>query len=271
MYRLLVSDLDGTLLDDDQRVPPANLRALEGLAAQGVRFTLATGRIEEAVRPFLEVLPLTAPLILYNGGRIVDHQTLGCLEEAQVAPDVVACSLAAVEGLPLSPHLYQNGRCYVGEATPVSRRYAAKDRVTLWPVGDLTRLAAAPASKLLFIAETEALAEAAFPTYLARLGPGIEQWAHVVRSEPTYLEVLPPGATKGAALRRLLARLGLLPEEVIAVGDGLNDLEMLEAAGLGVAVANAHPRLLACADYVTVAGAEGAIADIVTRFLVKAG
>ncbi len=271
MFRLLVSDIDGTLVDSSQQVLPENLRAIRRLAAEGVKFTLATGRIEEAVRPFLRSLPVTVPLILYNGAKLVDHRTLAPLYEAFVEPEVVRLSLEAVSGLPLTAHLYREGRCYVARENPVSRRYAAKDRVKLWPVGDLTLLGGQAVNKLLLIADDEEDAEAAFEAHAERLGPRVRQRAHLVRSEPTYLEVLPFGATKGAALLRLLDTLKIPPGEVVAVGDSLNDLELLEVAGLGVAVADAHPRVLARADYISVRCAEGAIADVAGRFLTKAG
>lgn len=267
MFRLIVSDVDGTLIDGRQRLPSANLVAVRRLAESGVAFTLATGRIEESVKPFLARVPVTAPLILYNGAKVVEEATLAPLYEALVPPEAVAASLRAAEGLPLTPLLYREGRCYIGHVNPVNLSYAAKDRVTLHPAGNLLMLADQPASKLLFIAGANAEADEVFGEFAGRLGPAVDGRAQLVRSEPAYLEVLPYGTSKGTALLWLLDRMGLSPEEVIALGDNLNDLELLAVAGLGVAVADAHPRVREAADYVSVGCGEGAIADVAARFL----
>ncbi|MBI4390754.1 MAG: HAD-IIB family hydrolase, partial [candidate division NC10 bacterium] len=90
---------------------------------------------------------------------------------------------------------------------------------------------------------------------------------HLVRSEPTYLEVLPPGVNKGAALAELARQLGIPLDQVVAFGDNLNDLEMVEAAGFGVAVGNAHPDVKARADLVAGTNNEGGMAAVIREVI----
>jgi len=93
--------------------------------------------------------------------------------------------------------------------------------------------------------------------------------ATLVQSLPVQLETLPPGASKGDGLRRLLADLGIDPRHVLAIGDGENDLEMLQLAGIGVAMANAPASVRAAADYVTASNDEDGVALAVERFVLN--
>src|SRR5690606_8748518 len=105
-YRLLVTDVDGTLLDRRHQLPEVNVAAIRDLKARGGRFTLATGRIELAVRHFVGALGLDMPMILYNGARIVDPKTGQCLWQTHLPPESVETALAILKELPVDVNLY---------------------------------------------------------------------------------------------------------------------------------------------------------------------
>lgn len=272
-YRLIAADVDGTLVDDRRQIPPAVREALAEARAAGCRLTLATGRMYASVLPFAEAAGTNAPLILYNGAALVERGSRRVtfrrclpLADAQLA-------LTLLRRFPLHVNLYAGESLYIERVTAAATESMVKDGVTAQAVGDLVAFLGEDPVKLLCIGEPVAL-EAFRVVFLAERArrdlPG--QMPHLVRSEPTYLEVLPPGVNKGVALAELARQLAIPLEAVVAFGDNLNDAEMLEVAGLGVAVGNAHPDLKARADLVAGTNNEGGMAAVIREvILAEAG
>ncbi|HLO04123.1 MAG TPA: Cof-type HAD-IIB family hydrolase [Symbiobacteriaceae bacterium] len=265
-FRLIVTDIDGTLVDRHQRVHDRNLAAIARFQAAGGLVTLGTGRIEASAQPYVDQIRANAPAILYNGVRIVDFQSGQVLADTLLPSTVTGLLLALLETAykdQVDPILYSAGSPKIRGPNPVLDAYQLKDRLQCETVGDLRSLTQSPISKILVIGAPETL-EALDRAVQALVPPGL---VTTVRSEPTYLEFLPYGASKGSALRQLAQALGIDVAQVIAIGDQLNDLEMIRQAGLGVAVANAHPLLKEAADYICLASnEEGAVAEAIERF-----
>jgi len=246
--RLLLFDLDGTLLGPDRQVSVANAAALSDAMAAGMRVGFATGRVRRSIQPWIEELEPNAPLILLNGGMVWDAASGHALLEHRLPRADARAALEVVAELGVHANLYLGEQVAIARPSETSRRSEVKDGVPHAKVGDLlVHLDGQPNDpfKILCIDETggiEALAE--------RLRPALTGGSVLVHSEPTYLEVLPPGVSKGAALSVVLEHTGAQASEVVAFGDGLNDIELLEASGMGVAMANAHPRVRDCADVV---------------------
>ncbi len=245
-YGLLVCDIDGTLVAEDKVVPPGVIGAVKAAQGRGARVCLATGRMWEAARHFVEVLGADAPVILYNGAVVYDfmtEQTLSCIA---LARDRVRQMLPVVREFPaLTPQLYIRGKVFVPRMTPFVELYARRDNLVIEVAPDLERLLAEDPIKMLIVGDPPDLA--ALSRALAALpGPPLNQ----VYSQSDYLEILPTGTSKGRALSVLAQAVGVPLRRVVAVGDALNDLTLLEAAGLGVAVEGSPPELLAAAGWV---------------------
>lgn len=264
-YRLLVTDIDGTLVDSHQEVPEANVKAIRRLVAAGGLYTFATGRNEQSVRPYAEALGVNAPAILYNGAKVVDLSHNKTLFEHCLSREAARFVLRLVSSFDVHPTLHLGGHVYVQRANQVVRDHMAKNGIPWIEVGDLARfLERAPhrekPTKILLIGADYVLEglrrviQAGLPTL------------SVMKSEPTYLEVLPPGISKGAALLVLCEHLGLDLQEVVAMGDGPNDMTLIEAAGLGVAVANAAPELKERADFISRSNEECGVAEVIETF-----
>ena len=264
-YKLLITDMDGTLLDSRQEVPGENRSAIQRLIAAGGLYTFATGRNEEAAMPYAKDLAINAPAILYNGARVVDLERSEALLERHLPLEEAVSVLTLATTFDVRVNLYMGGKIYVERIDPVIREYMAKDRVTCVEIGNLTaflkRGRANPMpTKFLAIgdgATLESLREVVHTTFPA---------LSLVRSEPTYLEVLPPGVCKGAALHSLCEHLGIERRQVVAMGDGPNDIELIEAAGLGIAVENAHPSLKERAGFISPSNEACGVAEVVRRF-----
>ena len=218
MGRLFVFDLDGTLLGPDHRLPRETVEFLTHELVHRHKFTIATGRSLASTRPFLQELGVGLPAILYNGAVIYDPVVGKVLWESRLPLEMARGALKVARSFPVHPEVYRDihdPNLYVDHITPAIVAFQRKEGLPAVEVGDLLSFLDFSPLKLLLI----------------------------VRSERDYLEVLPPGVSKGEGLRRLCRLLGVSPEEVVAVGDQLNDLGMLEVAGIGVAMAHAPEAL----------------------------
>lgn len=259
-YRLIVLDVDGTLVDRERRISPDTLRALEAAQASGIRVTLATGRMFASALPYARKIRADAPLILYNGARIQDPINGAILYSAHLPRDQALRALRLAQQSGLHANLYLGEHIYIERVSETSRESARKDGVEQVAVGDLVGFLEGRQEdpvKILLIGPGERL-EAFAAAYRA----GTQDLPHLVRSEPTYLEILRRGVSKGAALLRLCELVGIPPSAAVAFGDNLNDLEMIQAAGLGVAMGNAHAALKQAARVVAPSNDEDGVAAV---------
>ncbi len=263
--RLIALDLDGTLLDSQHRLSARNERALKQAMAWGAQVILATGKTRAAAAGTIARLGLTTPgvylqgLVIYNGDGTIRHQQTLAVEVARQVID-----FAEREGHPLL--------VYSGARILTAARNAWTDDVARYheplpeAVGSLHGVVdGVPINKLILLAEA-----AQVPAMRARLSARLDGQATLVQALPDMLEVLPPGASKGAGVRWLLDELGIAPRHVLAIGDAENDIEMLRLAGIGVAVGNAPPQVRQAADFVVASNDEDGVAEAVERFVLSA-
>lgn len=251
----LVTDLDGTLLDGRQQIVARSQKALDHFQELGGQVFVATGRIETSALPYYRALGLHTPAILHNGARVSDLATGRALMRQGLADGSVAAILKAVENVDVrySAAVFADQSVYAATVDDALRGYAARDGIEFRIRADLSGLRAS--KMLLIVAEEDQEAVLAAVASVER--------THVVQSERTYLEVLPQGADKGSALGWMLAQRSASAADVVAVGDGMNDLAMLGVAGIGACVADAHPDVVAAADCVVASCAAGGVADAV--------
>lgn len=261
--RLLVADMDHTLLDEKSRLSQENLEAIRRYVEHGGRFTVATGRAPAAIEIFSELLPLiNLPAITGNGGQVVDlgrgNQVLWSWTLPEEVYPIMEETMEHFPEMGAVGYYGLDGFCsfrvnpYVEDLIWRERRPAVPTTVAASPK---------PWNKTLMTQAHDYMEQVQ-----AWLTPRLQGVGRTVFSEETYLEILPLGVSKGAALSRLLEREGIAPGEVVAVGDALNDKEMLELAGLGLAVENAAPELKRVADRVICSNEEHAIRHCLTHF-----
>ena len=261
--RLLVSDMDHTLLDENSQLSRENLEAIRRHVAKGGLFTVATGRMPAAIRVFPELLTcINLPVVTGNGGQVVDLAGGDRILRRWVLPREV-CTIVkeAVDRFPeIGAVAYYglDGFCSF-RVTPYVEGLMAKEKRPALPTTVDT--SPRPWNKTLMTQDHEALLEVK-----AWLDPQLPGLGRTVFSEDTYLEILPLGVSKGAALSVILEMEGIDPQEVVAVGDAPNDKEMLELAGIGAAVANASPELKAAADVQVCSNNENAIRYCLERW-----
>lgn len=264
-YRLFATDLDGTLFGHDLQISPRNRAAVATLAGRGCAVVLATGRMFQATVPFARELGITTPLITYQGAWVRDAATGADTWHRVVPPALAREALAALEQTGLHVNLYMNDQLYLRHITEEANAYVRLARVDFEQVPDW-----------------EPLLAQGGPTKLVAIGPepDIVRWTEVLKerfgdrlfvtqSQPTFLEIAGPEVGKGAALAHLAAELGVPREAVVAVGDGMNDIDMIAYAGLGVAMGNGHPALKAAADRVTGTLQEDGVAQLIESLVAE--
>ena len=264
-YRIIALDLDGTLTNHAKVVTTRTRQALLKAQDLGAIIILASGRPTYGIVPVAECLELNKRggyILSYNGGNIVNAQT-GEKLFSQFLPDAV---------LPL---LYR----YAREHNHALLGYAGNEIITEMPNDEYVR----EESRInkMNIRQVENLLDALepHPTKLLMTGDPkdmlqaeddlveiLGEKMDIFRSAPFFLELVPKGIDKAQSLLRLLGKINLTPADMIAFGDGYNDLSMLKLAGVGVAMANAAPEVRAEADYVTLSNEEDGVASALAHF-----
>ena len=171
-------------------------------------------------------------------------------------------AIAALEAEGFNPNIYVDDELYVGRETPGSREYASYNRLELHVVGDILEWLKEPPTKLVCVGvpkELDAVETQAKEHFGTRM--------YISKSLPHFLEFAAPGVTKGAGLDFLAHRLGFTRAETVAFGDGENDVELVEWAGYGVAVENAHERVKAIADWIAPSAEDEGVAQVLEALL----
>jgi Cof subfamily protein (haloacid dehalogenase superfamily) len=263
-YRLVVVDLDGTARSRRLGITPGVRDAIAAARARGVRVCVATGRMWRSAEPWVRALGVDSPAILYNGGQVLDFEAQRTLYERRLPAAAARAALELIRRDPdVQPHLYVDDRVLVERLHPLTEAYTADDGLTAEVVPSFESFLAADPHKILTIGPE---------LHIAGLERSVRSSGlplHAVQSEPVYLEILPPGVSKGEALRAMLETLGLTAAETIAVGDNWNDVEMIEAAGLGVAMGHAPDGVRARADYVCGTAEEEGVRQVIERFVLE--
>jgi Cof subfamily protein (haloacid dehalogenase superfamily) len=236
--RAVAMDLDRTILADNLEFSPAVLRAVGRLDGAGIAAIVATGRMFASARPYALQLGVTAPLICYQGALVADPCTGEWLLHRPMPVALAHEVIEAVEAAGFHMNVYVDDRLYVEELNEEAITYANHARLEAHPVGDLRSWLDRPTTKIVVVGEPEPL-----DTLQDELRARFDGHAFIAKSLPIFLELALPGVSKGSALEFVCKRLGIDPAAVVAFGDGANDVELFEAAGLGVAVADGDAAL----------------------------
>jgi Cof subfamily protein (haloacid dehalogenase superfamily) len=223
---------------------------------------VVTGRMFQSVRPYLEEAGLDEPVVCYQGAVVAEPSTGRFLRHERIPLEVAREAIEAVVDEGYHLNCYVDDELYVAAVTPEARAYADFQHIEIHAVGDLSRWLDEPPTKLVSVGEPHALDE--LETRMKRRFDGR---LYISKSLPYFLEFASPLVTKGAGLAFVAEHLGFAAEETIAFGDGENDIELLEWAGFGVAVANAHRRVLELADWVCPSADEEGVAQAIEAYL----
>ncbi|ASR48543.1 Cof-type HAD-IIB family hydrolase [Paenibacillus peoriae] len=264
MYKLIAIDIDDTLINDQKEVTPATQQALEAAVAKGVVVTLATGRAYASAHKIARQTGLNVPIITYQGALVKNLLDENVLYERYVP--LVAARRLYEFCLERNLHLqtYIDDKLYTREDNQKIKDYTALNNTEYFVEPVFSKVIEQPAPKLLIIDEPEVLDEL-IPELRELLGSEV----HITKSKPHFLEIMHHEGTKGHALAFLANHFGCDLSETIAIGDSWNDHEMLECAGLGIAMENAIPELKKLADYITTSNNEDGVKHAIDKFVLN--
>lgn len=266
-YKMIVLDMDDTLLRDDHTISERTKKALMDAQELGVKVVLASGRPTFAMRETAKELNLEkygSFILSFNGAKIIDCKTEEEIFASTLPPETVhrLYDLSRRENVWI--HTYIGDEIITEENNPYTN---IENEITGLPIKNVPNLIAAvnePVVKVLMLEDGEKLVHVE-----KKLQEELQGQLSVMRSKPFFLEFLEVGVTKGSSLNMLIQKLGIQREEVIAMGDSYNDLAMIEFAGLGVAMGNAPDDIKEIADYVTDTNMNDGVAKVVEEFILQ--
>lgn len=272
MYKMIVCDLDETLLNDDGTLSAENQAAIKAAAAKGVYFAPNSGRSYTSFQTELATLGLKNQAnqysISYNGGLIVENAGNRPIAVNAMDYDLAATVFAVGAANPnAATHVYTQDQTYIYNQQPVDSAYLKNRGVQFEPLTspDFTRFKSMNIMKIIMALPSMPERKQMRADVEAQVDPAK---LAVTYSSDRYVEFNPAGVNKGTASVQLGKLLGIKPAEIIAAGDNSNDLPMLTAVGLPVSVANGIDAVKAAAKYVTTANNnQSALAEVINKFV----
>lgn len=262
MYKLVAIDMDDTLLDDQCMISEGTKQALAAAAARGVTVTIATGRMHASAEKIARQLDMNVPIITYQGALVKNLLDGRTLYERNVPERIASWVYEFCTARSLHLQAYVNDRLYAAEDNQKIKDYSALSRIPYTVEPDFASLFTQQQHKLLIIDEPDTLDKIS-----VELAEAIGREAHITKSKPHFLEVMHPEGTKGSALRFLAGHVGCTMAETIGIGDSWNDRDLIELAGLGVAMGNAIDSLKQIADYIAPDNNSEGVRHVLEKFV----
>jgi len=264
-YKIIALDIDGTLASSDHKILPETREALIAAQEKGLKVVLASGRPTPGMVHLAKALKLDefgGFMLSYNGGRITNMKTGEVIHEVFLTPE------EAHEIYDLAKENNVNIMAYDGEdiiTEDYDEYIQLESDINAMPLkktDDFKKAVVNQTIKTLTVGDPDHLSEVE-KNYIKKFGDRFS----ICRSMPFFLEVMPQGINKAMSLGRLLNLLGMTPEDMVACGDGFNDIEMVKYAGFGVAMGNAIAEVKAASDYVTRSNDDNGIVDVIEKFI----
>lgn len=234
-YKMLVLDLDDTLLNKNLEISERTVKTLHRLREMGVEIVIATGRMFSSALPYIKELELTGPVINYNGAYIKEVGKDKLIYHQPIPLDIAKEVIKDSEEAGLYINVYIDDRLFVSELNEKSEIYYKTTGIQSEPVGKLSDFIFESPTKMLIIEEDRDKIQ----DYLSYFKEKYRGIVEVTQSKAYFIEFMANRVSKGNAIKILSERLNIPLEEIIAIGDGWNDLEMIQTAGLGIAMGNA--------------------------------
>lgn len=256
---LLCTDLDDTLLTTDKKISEDNKRMIEYFKAEGGMFSFATGRILHGARIMMKYAEPNVPMICFNGAAVYDHIKDEILWKLELGDDAVEVMEFVDKNMPFSGlEVCTDRELFICKTNMIVEEHKRHEQLNdnYADYHDVPR----PWIKALFMQNADKID-------IVRDAIGKSEFTKrfdFIQSSPQYYELLPKNASKGNALLKLAQLLNVPIERVIAIGDNENDISMIKAAGIGIAVANAIPALKEEADFITVDNNSSAVATVIS-------
>lgn len=267
-YKLLVLDVDGTVLNDAKEISKRTLAALLKIQQMGIRIVLASGRPTYGLLPLAKSLELGIYggfILSYNGGQIIKAQNGEILFERRINPEMLPYMERKARKNGFALFTYHDDTIITDSPENEHIRNEARlNNLRVIKEDELSVAIGFAPCKCMLVSDDEEALIGLEEHWKRRLNGVLD----VFRSEPYFLEVVPCAVDKANTLGVLLEILGVTREEVVAIGDGVCDVTMLQLAGLGIAMGQSQDSVKACADYITASNEEDGVALAVEKTII---
>lgn len=267
-YQIIVLDLDGTLTNSQKEITPKTKERLMQIQEEGKTVVLASGRPTPGVQPLADELKLQeygGYILSFNGAKIINCRTREVVYNKTVPMEYLPMLYDYAVKKNLGILSYTDTDIILGNGTNEYTKLEAKiNHLPMQEIENFVEYIDFPENKFLMTGDPELIFGAQ-----KELRQQIGERLNIFRSEPFFLEIMPPRVDKAYSLGKLLEFLERDKADMICCGDGFNDLSMIQFAGLGVAMANAQKEVKEAADFITYSNDEDGVAHVVEKFMLE--
>ncbi len=267
MYKLVVLDIDGTLLTSDKKITQKTIDTIKKASELGVKFIIASGRAPSGVMPVADNINLKdigGYILSFNGGCCLNYKTGEYLYENFIPNKYLKdiYDFATRNNIPMLT--YHKDTMYTpNDTTKYLELEANINNLKTKKTSNLLEEFTHDFPKVILTDEGHILEK-----FVEKAQDTLSD-LEVFRSEPFFLEICPQGIHKATGIAKVIDILGIKQEEVMAIGDGFNDLTMIEYAGLGVAMANAQDKVKEASDFITLSNDEDGVSHVIEKFILN--
>ncbi|MBT9150674.1 MAG: Sugar phosphatase YidA [candidate division WS2 bacterium] len=263
-YKLIAIDLDDTLLAADLSISPINRQAIACAVSKGVKVTISTGRMFRSTLPYVEQLKLDVPVITYQGALIKNAISKEVVLARSLPLDISLEIIEESRKHGVYVQIYIADDYFFDKRNGYNQMYYDLSGIEGKAVKRLEDFLVEEPLKILIMDSPETI------SYLTgHYADKFKGKAEITVSKSNYLEFTNIEASKGSALDYLSQLLGIKRDEVIAIGDGYNDISMIKYAGLGVAMSNAPDDVKKHADFITCSNEDNGVAYVINKFVLE--
>lgn len=269
MYKLIVSDIDLTLLNSEFLIPQYNIDMIHRAMDAGIQFMVCTGRFFGSARPYCKFLGVDTPIISSNGAALVDYYTWEPISAKPIPEDVCCEVFDMLDQLRVHYHFYTEKRFYAREGLndgtfkgKMTQNLPEDEMFETLETGDPCGVARSERVFKIACRIPDPEQDRRFREKFCKY-----EKLSITSSFTHVYELQAAGVNKGAALKEYAEMQGIRPEEILAVGDNYNDIEMIRYAGTGVAVGNAMDVLKEAADYISDTAENSGVGKAIAKFV----
>lgn len=261
-YKLLAVDVDGTLLNNKREITPKTKEKIHEAIGKGIVFTISSGRPVQGVQLITRQLGADVPVITYNGAMVITGESRKIIYSCTMKKeDAIQVDRLGKER-DTTIAVWSDNQLYVNRMDVRAAKYSELSGTEPKLYDDIEELIIKGINKILWYDEVERI-----NIFQKELRDMLNPTINYHTSQPFFLEFVDVNASKAIALGKMGEFYGISREEMIAVGDGFNDLSMIEYAGLGVAMENAPPEIKMAADFVTLSNENDGVAYVIEKFI----
>lgn len=263
MIKMIATDIDGTIFEWGKGFSPAVKACMKKLKDSGVKVVLVTGRMHSSAIHAADELNLGTPVISYQGALIKDCDN-STLFQKTLSADCAKSLIKWARENDIHINLYLNDKLYVENDNEIIKFYTDGKHID-YTVCNFDDLEIKDVNKILAIDLKDAEKVTGWVNELKKSYPDL----YIVKSTPYFCEICSGEAKKSLGVQYLCDMWGLKPEEVLTIGDQNNDIDLVQAGGIGVAMGNGTPELKECADFITDTVENDGFVKAVEKFVLK--